>query len=121
MKTHLWRDMAWGPCIIAALGGALFLLGVGRFALRHRFSFTDALNCCLTVLPAALLLLVVAYVIQHAKLVSIIPLFAAGLLAFSSPVFDVALGMTLIGAVVGPALRDWKRKPVSGTADGDTA
>ena len=115
------RNIAWGPWIIAVLGGALFLLGVGRFILRHRFSFTDALNCCLTVLPAALLLLVLAYVIQHAKLVSIIPLFAAGLLAFSSPVFDIALGMTLIGAIPGPAVRDWKTKPVSGTADGDTA
>jgi hypothetical protein len=115
------RNIAWGRWIIAVFGGALFLLGVGRFILRHRFSFTDALDCCLTVLPAALLLLVIAYVIQHAKLVSIIPLFAAGLLAFSSPVFDIALGMTLIGAMAGPALRDWKTKPVSGAADGDTA
>jgi len=101
-------NIAWGPWIIAVLGGALFLLGVGRFVLKHRFSFTDALNCCLTVLPAALLLLVLAYVIQHARLVSIIPLFAAVVLAFSSPVFDIALGVTLMGAMAGPALRDWK-------------
>jgi hypothetical protein len=93
---------------MAVLGGALFLLGVGRFVLRHRFSLTDALYCCLAVLPAALLLLVLAYVIQHAMLVSIIPLFAAGVLVFSSPIFDVAFGTALMGAVVGPALRDWK-------------
>lgn len=104
------RSIAWGPWIIAVLGGALFLLGVGRFILRHRFGFTDTLYCCLAVLPAALLLLVLAYVIQHARLVSIIPLFAAGMLVFSSPVFDIALGMTLMGAVVSPALRDWKTK-----------
>jgi hypothetical protein len=115
------RNIAWGPWIIAVLGGALFLLGVGRFVFRHRFGFTDALYCCLTVLPAAFLLLVLAYVIQHAKLVSIIPLFAVGVLVFFSPIFDIALGMTLIGAMAGPALRDWKTKPVSGTADGDTA
>jgi len=114
-------NIVWGPRTIAVLGGSLFLLGVGRFVIRHRLSFTDALNCCLTVLPAALLLLVLAYVIQHARSVSIIPLFAAGVLVFSSPVFDIALGMTLIGAMAGPALRDWKTKPVSETVDGDTA
>lgn len=104
------RNIAWGPWIIAVLGGVLFVLGVGRFVLRHRFGLTDALYCCLTVLPVALLLLVLAYVIQHARLVSIIPLFAAGMLAFSSPIFDIALGMTLMGATVSPALRDWKNE-----------
>ena len=48
-------------------------------ALCH-FGLTDALNCCLAVLPTALLLLVIAYVIQHARLASIIPLFTAGIL-----------------------------------------
>ena len=104
------RNIAWGPWIMTVLGGALFLLGVGRFVLRHRFSLTDALYCCLALLPAALLLLILAYVLQHAMLVSIIPLFAAGVLVFSSPVFDVAVGTALMGAVVGPALRDWKTR-----------
>jgi hypothetical protein len=115
------RNIAWGPWITAVLGGALFLLGVGRFVLRHRFGFADALYCCLAVLPAAFFLLVLAYVIQHAKLVSIIPLFAAGVLVFSSPIFDIALGMTLVGAMAGPALRDWRTKTASVRADGDTA
>ena len=104
------RNIAWWPWIIAVLGGALFLLGVGRFVLKHRFGFTDALYCCFAVLPAALLLLVLAYVIQHARLVSIIPLFAAGMLAFTSPVFDIALGMTMVGVMVGSAFRDWKNE-----------
>src|ERR1700733_3429779 len=96
------RSIAWGPWIITVLGGTLFLLGIGRFVLRHHFDSTDALYCCLAVLPVALLLLVLAYVIQHAKLVSIIPPFAAGLLAFSSPIFDIAFGMTLMWAMLSP-------------------
>jgi hypothetical protein len=31
-------------------------------------------------------------------------------LIFSSPVFDVALGLALIAAMAGPALNDWKRE-----------
>jgi hypothetical protein len=102
------RNIAWGPWIIVAVGGLLFLLGAARFVLRHRFGFIDALYCCLAVVPAGLLLLVFAYVFQHATLVSVLPLFVAGVLVFSSPVFDVALGATLIGAMAGPALSEWK-------------
>jgi hypothetical protein len=113
MKTKLSRNIAWRTWIIAVLGGALFLLGAGRFVLRHRFGFTDALYCSLGVIPAALLLLLLAYVIQHARLASIIPLFAAGMLARTYPVFDIALGITMVGAVAGPALRDWKTSGAS--------
>jgi hypothetical protein len=86
----------------------LFLLGVGRFVLRHHFGFRDALYCCLALVPAGLLLLVIAYVVQHAKLASVVPLALAGVLAFSSPVFDVALGLALMGAIAGPVLSEWK-------------
>jgi hypothetical protein len=86
----------------------LFLLGVGRFVQRHHFGFMDALYCCLALVPAGLLLLVIAYVVQHAKLASVVPLALAAVLVFSSLVFDVALGLALIGAIAGPALGEWK-------------
>ena len=104
------RNIAWGPWIVTAVGALLFLLGVGRFFVRHRFAFIDALYCCLAVVPAGLLLLVFAYVFHHARLVLVIPLAFAGLLVFSSPVWDVALGLAVMGAVVGPALSDWKNE-----------
>ena len=102
------RNIAWGPLVIVVFGGALFLLGAARFVLRHRFGFLDAIYCCLAVVPAALFLLVFAYVLQHAKLVAVIPLFAGGMLAFSFPVVDVALGLALMGAISGPALSEWR-------------
>jgi hypothetical protein len=116
------RNIAWGPWIVVAIGGLLFLFGVGRFVARHRFGFDDAVYCCLAVVPAGLLLLVFDYVLHHARLVSIIPLGLAGMLAFSSPVCDVALGLALMGAIVGPALSDWKiekrlRKSMTGHSD----
>ncbi len=104
------RNIAWGPWIVVALGGLLFLTGAERLVLRHRFGFMDALYCCLAVVPAGLLLLVFDYVLHHAKLVSIIPLLLAGMLIVSSPIFDVGLGLTLIGAIGGPALTEWKNE-----------
>ncbi|MDD5542273.1 MAG: hypothetical protein PHX83_03795 [Acidobacteriia bacterium] len=104
------QNIAWGPWIVVGFGALLFLLGAGRFVLKHRFGFIDALHCCLAVVPAGLLLLVFEYVLHHARRVSIILLFVAGVLAFSSPVFDVALGLALMGAMASPALSDWKNK-----------
>jgi hypothetical protein len=118
----IFRNIAWWPWIIVAIGGLLFLLGVGRFVAGHRFGFIDAFYCCLAVLPAWLLLLVFDYTLHHARLVSVIPLSLAGVLAFSSPVWDVALGLALMGAMVGPALSDWKNEKrllKSTTAHGD--
>jgi hypothetical protein len=100
------RNIAWGPWIILAVGLLLFILGAARFVLRRHFGFSDALNCGLAIIPAGILLLVFDYVLHHAKLVSVIPLFLAGVLIFSSPVFDVALGLTLMAAMAGPTLRD---------------
>jgi len=104
------RNIAWGPWIIATLGLLLFLLGTARFILRNHFGFIDALYCALAVVPAGFMLLVFDYVIHHAKLVAVIPLFAAGVMLFSFPVFDVALGLTLMGAMAGPALSEWKNE-----------
>ena len=102
------RNIAWGLWIAIAVGGLLFLLGAGRFVLGRRFGFIDELYCCLAVVPAGSLLLVFNYVFHHARLVSILLFFLAGVLAVSSAAFDVALGVTLIGAIAGPALREWK-------------
>ncbi len=101
-----FRKIEWGPLIILSMGILLFVLGVGRFVLRHRFGFMDALHCCLALVLSGILLLVIAYVVQHAVIASVIPIAAAGLLAFSSPVFDVALGLALMGVIAQSALSD---------------
>lgn len=100
--------IAWGPWIIVLFGGVLFVLGVARFIQRHHFGFIDALYCCLAVIPAGLFLLVLSYVVQHARLASIIPLGAGGLLAITSPIADISLGLALMGAVAGPAMSEWQ-------------
>ena len=102
------RKMEWGPWVLVAIGALLLFAGVERFVVRHRFGWIDALYCCLAVIPAWLLLLVFDYVLHHAKFVAVIPLSMAGVLAFSSPVWDVALGMALVGAMAVPAVSDWK-------------
>ena len=68
--------IAWGPWIIALFGGVLLVCGAARFILRHRFGFIDVLYCCLAIIPAGVFLLVCSYILQHAKLASIIPLLA---------------------------------------------
>lgn len=116
------RHFAWGPWIGVAFGGLLFLMGAERFVLRHRFGFMDALYCLLAVVPAGFLLLVFDYVSHHARLVAVILLIFAGMLVISFPVFDVALGLTLMGALGGSALGDWKnekRGRKSATTQGD--
>jgi len=102
------RKIEWGPLIVVTVGALLFLLGVARFVLRDHFGLLDAFYCCLAVIPAGLLLLVLTYVLHHARLVLVIPLLLAGLLVFSYPVFDVALGLALMGAIAAPALSEWK-------------
>jgi hypothetical protein len=115
------RKIEWGPLIVVVVGALLFLLGAGRFFLRGHFAFVDAIYCCLVLIPAGVLLLVSDYVLHHAKLAAVIPLFLAGVLVFSYPVFDVALGLVLMGAIGGPALGEWKderRRPKSAAATG---
>lgn len=107
-KESASRNIAWGPGLLFAFGGALFLLGAWRLVLAHRFHFNDALYCCLAILPAGMLLLVFDYVLHHARLVSIMVFILAGILAFSFPVFDVALGLVLMGAIGGSVLSEWK-------------
>lgn len=108
MKTNglAWGTIEWGPWIMFSAGAILFSIGTGRFVVRHSFGLMDALHCCLALVPAWLLLLVIAYVVQHARLASIIPLFLAGFLAFSSPVFDVAFALVLMGMIGAPAWSD---------------
>jgi hypothetical protein len=102
--------IAWGPWLIGISGVVLFLVGSVRFVLKHRFGPVDALYCCLAVVPAGLFLLIFSYVLQHAKMASIVPLFMGGIMIFSFPVIDVALGLALLGVVAGPALGEWKNK-----------
>jgi hypothetical protein len=109
MNSHD-QNIACGPWILASLGFVLTLLGVARFILRHHFGFADALYCVLVVVPSGILLLVFDYVLHHAKLVAVIPLLFAGLMLYTFPVFDVALGLTLIGAMAGPALSEWRNE-----------
>jgi hypothetical protein len=103
------RSIAWGPLIVVAIGTLLFLLGAGRFILRHRFSYSDALYCGLALIPAGFALLVFDFVLHHARLASVILLFLGAVLIFSSPVVDVALGLALVGAIVGPAVSEWRQ------------
>ena len=102
--------IVWGPWIIGVSGVVLFLVGSVRFILKHRFGPIDALYCCLAVVPAGIFLLVFSYVLQHAKMASIIPLFMGGIMIFSFPAIDVALGLAMLGVVAGPALGEWKNK-----------
>ena len=102
------RKISWGLWIAVAIGSLLLFAGVARFVLRHRFGWTDALYCCLAVLPAALMLLVFDYVLHHARLASIVVVLAAAMLVVTSPVFDVALGLAILGTIGGPALTEWK-------------
>ena len=110
------RNVEWGPLVLGGLGLLLFLLGVARFFLRHHFALIDALHCAFAIVPAGILLLVFDYVLHHAKLVAVIPLCFAGLMLFTFPVFDISLGLTLIGVMAGPALSNWKeeRRPSAG-------
>jgi len=103
------RKIEWGPCLVLAAGGALLLVGAARFFINGGFGIAAALYCCLVVIPAALLLLVFDYVLHHARLVAIMPLLLALVLIASSPVFDVAMGFALMGAVVGPLISERRK------------
>jgi hypothetical protein len=63
--------------------------------------------CSLAVLWGVLLL-VFDYVLSHARLTAIILLIAAGWLVFSSSVFDVGLGLAVIGVAAAPMLNERK-------------
>jgi hypothetical protein len=95
---------------LLAAGGALLFVGAARFYINGGFGITTALYCCLVVIPAALLLLVFDYVLHHAKLVAIMPLLLALALIVSSPVFNVAIGLALVGAVVGPLISEGRNR-----------
>jgi hypothetical protein len=103
------RKIEWGPCLVLAAGGALLFVGAARFYISGGFGIATALYCCLVVIPAALLLLVFDYVLHHARLVAIMPLLLALVMIVSSPVFDVAIGLALMGAVGGPLINERRK------------
>jgi flagellar biosynthesis protein FliP len=76
--------------------------------LRGHFGFADAFYCGLLLIPAALLLLLTSYVLQHGKFAAVIPVLFAGLLVRAYPTFAVTLGLAVIGAVFVPAVTDWR-------------
>ena len=102
------RSIAWGPLLILAVGALLFLLGVGRFVARHQFTLTGVMYCGLALAPAGLLLLIFSYVFHHARIVAVLLVGMAGMLAWSSPIFDVAMGLALMAAIAGPMMNEWK-------------
>ena len=102
------RKIEWGPLLVTGIGVGILLLGVRGFYLRGHFGFADALHCGLLLIPAAALLLLTSYVFQHAQLVVVMPVFIAAVLIRAYPAFAVALGLALAGAIVGPALSEWK-------------
>ena len=102
------RKLEWGPVAVAGVGLAVLLFGVRGFYLRGHFALVDAVYCVLLLIPAALFLLVTSYVLQHAKLVVVMPLFMGIILVRGYPAFAVALGLALIGVIVDSALRQWK-------------
>ena len=119
-ETTTACKIEWGTLLVTGLGMGILLLGARGFYLRGHFGFADALHCGLLLIPAATLLLLTSYVFQHAKLVVVMPVFMAAVLIRAYPAFAMALGLALVGAVVGPALSEWKdarhqRKTTPGT------
>jgi hypothetical protein len=108
--TGVARKIEWGPVLVTGIGVGVMLLGARGYYLRGYFGFVDALVCGLLLLPAAALLLVTSYVLQHARLVVVMPVLMAGMLVRAYPAFAVALGLALIGAIVGPVFGEWTRK-----------
>lgn len=102
------RSIPWGPLLILTVGALLFLLGVGRFIGRHHFTLTDAMYCVLALAPAGLLLLIFSYVFHHARIVAVLLIGVGGMLAWSSPILDVALGVALMAVIGGPMMNEWK-------------
>ena len=111
MKTgeHIFRRIPWGALLAVAIGVLLFLLGAWRFFVGHQFGGYALLYCCLALVPAGVLLLVLDYVLHHAPLAGLLVILLAAVLIFSSPVFDVALGAALIGSIAIPAVREWRQ------------
>ena len=100
------------PIVIAVAGLGAIVIGVFGFVHRGHFGWIDALTSVGMLIPAGALLLVTSYVIQHARLVAIMPLFFAGTLVIRYPTFAVALGLALIAAIVGPLAEEWNTKRV---------
>jgi hypothetical protein len=97
------------PVVIAIIALASLIIGVLGFVHLGHFGWIDAVVCAALLIPAGVFLLVTSYVIQHARLVAIMPLVVAAMLVSRSPAFAVAFGLALIAAIVGPLAEEWNR------------
>jgi len=100
------RTIPWGAIVVIVLGASVLALGVVQYVHRGGFGWRDAVFCALDLAVAWIYLLVTSYVLQHARLVAIIPVVAGLMFSFAYPPFAVALGLSLIGAIVVPMLTD---------------
>ena len=100
------RNIEWGPTLVVGVGIGLILIGARGFYLRGHFGLLTFLYLGLLLVPAALLLLVTSYVLQHGKLAALMPILFAALLVRAYPSFAIALGLVVLGTIVGPALSD---------------
>lgn len=114
------HSIEWGAIVIVSIGILLFLTGVWRFFVLQHFGLADAFRCLLWFIPAALLVPVFDYTLHHARLVAIMPLFIAGMLALGFPGFDVALGIVLIGTVFLPAINEWQQERIDRRSGANT-
>lgn len=108
-KLQATSRISWGPLVIGGVGLVLLLLGARGYYVSGHFGFSDGLTCAVLLVPAAFLLLVTGYLIQHAKVVGVLPVLFAALTAKKYDSFAVAMGVALIGVVAIPAINEWKR------------
>jgi hypothetical protein len=101
-----WRRLEWGRWLMTGIGVGLTALGARGYLLRGHIGWIDAFYSLLMLVPAAVLLLLEAYLFQHAKLVAVMPLFIAILLVKDYPAFAVALGLALLALTVGPLIQE---------------
>jgi len=104
------RNIAWGPSIIVAFGSMLIVLGAVRFVLSHHFGFIDrplllSRSCSGGIVPSCVCL---RFSTRETGIGY--SYFYGGILAFSFPVADVALGLALVGAIAVPALSEWRNE-----------
>ncbi len=94
------RKFSLAKFVMVLLAIAILLAGVLRYAKAGWFSLGQAGLCLLAIPLALVILMVLDYVLHHARLVAIMVLLAIVLLAVQTPAFCVGLGLALAGMVL---------------------